>query len=434
MVVLNYTGEEINAKIVYYGPGLSGKTTNLEQLYGQMPADSKGQMVSMKTRTDRTLFFDFFPLELGDIQGYRTRLLLYTVPGQVYYNATRKLVLKGADAVVFVADSAPDKLQENIESLRNLEDNLNEHGLSLDTIPWVIQYNKRDVPDRMEVAELHQHLNLMDVPAFEAIALSGFGVYDTFKSVAGMLYRRLKERLESGEGIPAQAAAGQESTVPASPGGQGVELEDAVDSALRELPGAKPAAPKAAPPPQPEPVPVPIPSAPAPTPKTAPRKAAAKPTAKKKARKTPAPPQPQPQPQKQKQKQSPPPTPSQPHAKPLPTEAYGAGPEPRPEREAPSLGTKFPDASPEVGRLVELDEAVDNGAVREEPPEFITDPMQRGPVDDMAQIESEEATVVTERKIDAVEEELTIPVVISRSQVRKTVPLKLRLEIRVVDD
>jgi hypothetical protein len=336
---------------------------------------------------------------------------------------------------VFVADSTPDKLQENIESLRNLEDNLNEHGLSLDTIPWVIQYNKRDAPDRMEVAELHQHLNLMDVPAFEAIALSGFGVYDTFKSVAGMLYRRLKERLESGEGIPAQAADGQESTVPASPGGQGVELEDEIDSALRGLPGAKPAAPKAAPPPQPEPVPLPKPSAPAPTPKpAAPRKAAAKPTAKKKARKTAPPPQPQPQPKPKPKQESPPPTPSQPHAKPLPPEAYGAGPEPRPKGEAPSLGTKIPDASPEVGRLVELDESVENGAVREEPLEFITDPMQRGPVDDSAHIEPDEAPVVTERKTDAVEEELTIPVVISRSQVRKTVPLKLRLEIRIIDD
>jgi signal recognition particle receptor subunit beta len=237
MVVLNYTGEEINAKIVYYGPGLSGKTTNLEQLYGQMPANSKGQMVSMKTRTDRTLFFDFFPLELGEINGYRTRFLLYTVPGQVYYNATRKLVLKGADAVVFVADSAADKLQENIESLRNLEDNLNEHGLSLDNIPWIIQYNKRDLPNCMPVAELHQHLNLMNVPAYEATAMTGVGVYDTFKEVAGLLYRELKERLESGNVIASSGAPGEE-TIPRPPGEQQPDVNTAIDSALQELEGA----------------------------------------------------------------------------------------------------------------------------------------------------------------------------------------------------
>ena len=165
MVVLNYSGEEINAKIVYYGPGVSGKTTNLEYIHAKMPVQSRGKLVSMKTRTDRTLFFDFLPLELGDINGYRTRFLLYTVPGQVYYNATRKLVLKGADAVVFVVDSSRAKLQENIESLRNLEDNLNEHGLSLDHIPWVIQYNKRDLEDAMPIPELHKELNLLGVPA-----------------------------------------------------------------------------------------------------------------------------------------------------------------------------------------------------------------------------------------------------------------------------
>ncbi len=135
MVVLNYTGGEVNAKIVYYGPGLSGKTTNLEFIHDRTPAGSRGKMVSMKTQTDRTLFFDFLPLELGEINGYRTRFLLYTVPGQVYYNATRKLVLKGVDAVVFVADSSRAKLDENLESLRNLEQNLNEHGMSLDEMP-----------------------------------------------------------------------------------------------------------------------------------------------------------------------------------------------------------------------------------------------------------------------------------------------------------
>jgi signal recognition particle receptor subunit beta len=196
MVVINYSGEEINAKIVYYGPGLSGKTTNLEFIYSKMPSEVKGKMVSMKTRTDRTLFFDFLPIELGDISGYRTRFLLYTVPGQVYYNATRKLVLKGADAVVFVADSSRSMLDDNVESLRNLEENLNEHDLTLDTIPWVIQYNKRDVEDAMSVEELDEQLNLLRVPSFEAVATEGSGIYETFQGIARLLYLELKRRFE----------------------------------------------------------------------------------------------------------------------------------------------------------------------------------------------------------------------------------------------
>jgi signal recognition particle receptor subunit beta len=196
MVVINYSGEEINAKIVYYGPGLSGKTTNLEFIYSKMPSEVKGKMVSMKTRTDRTLFFDFLPIELGDISGYRTRFLLYTVPGQVYYNATRKLVLKGADAVVFVADSSRDKLDENLESLRNLEENLNEHELTLDTIPWVIQYNKRDAEDAMSLEELDEQMNLLKVPSFEAVATEGTGIYETFQGIARSLYLELKKRFE----------------------------------------------------------------------------------------------------------------------------------------------------------------------------------------------------------------------------------------------
>lgn len=199
MVVLNYTGGEINAKIVYYGPGVSGKTTNLEFIHEKTPANSKGKMVSMKTQTDRTLFFDFLPLELGEINGYRTRFLLYTVPGQVYYNATRKLVLKGVDAIVFVADSARNKLDENLESLRNLEQNLNEHGLTLDEIPWVIQYNKRDLADAVPVAELDARLNPLKKPSFEAVANKGTGVYETFHGIATMVYRVLKDRLEKGE-------------------------------------------------------------------------------------------------------------------------------------------------------------------------------------------------------------------------------------------
>ncbi|UCH84042.1 MAG: hypothetical protein JSW50_16710 [Candidatus Latescibacterota bacterium] len=202
MVVFNYAGSEINAKIVYYGPALGGKTTNLESIYERMPSDAKGKMVSMKTRTDRTLFFDFLPIELGAISGFKTRMLLYTVPGQVYYNATRKLVLKGADAVVFVADSDPSKLKENIESLRNLEENLNEHDLTLDTIPWLIQYNKRDLADALPVSTLEAELNLLNVPSFEAVATQGIGVYETFQAMAGMLYTRLAERLEHSADVP----------------------------------------------------------------------------------------------------------------------------------------------------------------------------------------------------------------------------------------
>jgi len=220
MVVINYSGEEINAKIVYYGPGLSGKTTNLEFIYSKMPTEVKGKMVSMKTRTDRTLFFDFLPIELGDVSGYRTRFLLYTVPGQVYYNATRKLVLKGADAVVFVADSSREKLNENLESLRNLEENLNEHDLTLDTIPWVIQYNKRDAEDAMSVDELDEQLNLLQVPSFEAVATEGTGIYETFQGIARLLYLELKNRFEGAGSIrkgPAGAPEPVREAIPEHP-------------------------------------------------------------------------------------------------------------------------------------------------------------------------------------------------------------------------
>ncbi len=264
MVVLNYSGEEINAKIVYYGPGLSGKTTNLEYIHEKMPVHSKGKLVSMKTRTDRTLFFDFLPLELGEINGYRSRFLLYTVPGQVYYNATRKLVLKGADAIVFVADSSRAKLQDNIESLRNLEDNLNEYGMSLDHVPWVIQYNKRDVADAMPVTELHEQLNLLGVPAFEAVAMEGTGVHDTFQGVAGLLFEELRNKLERGEvatgsnkapGVPAAAVTEEPVATDA--------VSVSIDSALQEvggdnrMPVAQPSAPVAPALPAPA-VPVPV--------------------------------------------------------------------------------------------------------------------------------------------------------------------------------
>lgn len=196
MVLVSYSGREINAKLVYYGPGLSGKTTNLEAIYAAVPQSHRGKMVSMKTKTERTLFFDFLPIQLGELAGFKTRFLLYTVPGQVYYNATRKLVLKGVDAIVFVADSKRGKMDENVESLQNLRDNLKEHGLDLDRIPWVIQYNKRDMPDTYSLDELERVLNPQrKVPSFEAVATSGQGVIETFKAISRLLLKHLSREI-----------------------------------------------------------------------------------------------------------------------------------------------------------------------------------------------------------------------------------------------
>jgi signal recognition particle receptor subunit beta len=218
MVLINYAGREINAKIVYYGPGLSGKTTNLECIYASVPGDSRGKMVSMKTRQDRTLFFDFLPLELGEIHGFRTRFLLYTVPGQVFYNATRKLVLKGADAVVFVADSTQGKMEDNLQSLQNLEENLRENNLSLDGIPWVIQYNKRDLPNVFSVDELQRALNPQGVPHFEAAASTGRGVYETLHAVSRLLFQRLRSEFGRHAG---SSRSGEAPNAPGAPTGAG---------------------------------------------------------------------------------------------------------------------------------------------------------------------------------------------------------------------
>jgi len=193
MVVVSYSGREINAKIVYYGPGLSGKTTNLEKIYDSVPETNRGRMVSMKTQTDRTLFFDLLPLDLGELSGMKTRFLLYTVPGQVYYNATRKLVLKGVDAVVFVADSSPDKMAENRESLTNLETNLKSYGLDIKSIPWVIQFNKRDLPNALSIDQMNQELNRYKVPTFEAQAANGTGVFETLRGVSKILLSKISK-------------------------------------------------------------------------------------------------------------------------------------------------------------------------------------------------------------------------------------------------
>jgi signal recognition particle receptor subunit beta len=204
VVVVSYSGKEINAKLVYYGAGLSGKTTNLEAIYEAVPDTSRGKMVSMKTQSDRTLFFDLLPLDLGEIMGFKTRFLLYTVPGQVFYNATRKLVLKGADALVFVADSEVGKMEENKESLANLRANLAEYGLTLDGIPWVIQYNKRDLPNVYTVEELNAELNPAGVPSFEAVASEGKGVFETFRGVSHLLMEKVTRDLRRSPGAPAR--------------------------------------------------------------------------------------------------------------------------------------------------------------------------------------------------------------------------------------
>ena len=191
MSLVNYSTREITCKIVYYGPGRSGKTTNLQYIHSQVPDDRKGRMISLATETDRTLFFDFLPLELGAISGFQTRFQLYTVPGQVYYDATRKLVLQGADGVVFVADSQRMQQDENLESFRNLQVNLLEQGVDPRTIPLVLQYNKRDLPNALPVPVLDKYLNPFNWTRFEACAASGPGVFDTLKGISKIVISKL---------------------------------------------------------------------------------------------------------------------------------------------------------------------------------------------------------------------------------------------------
>lgn len=193
MSFINYASREINCKIVYYGPGLCGKTTNLQFVYQKTAPDAKGKMISLATETERTLFFDFLPLSLGEIRGFKTRFHLYTVPGQVFYDASRKLILKGVDGVVFVADSQEERIDANIESLENLRTNLKEQGYDLDKLPYIIQYNKRDLPGAMSVEELRRELNTTNVPEFEACATTGEGVFETLKAVAKLILVDLKK-------------------------------------------------------------------------------------------------------------------------------------------------------------------------------------------------------------------------------------------------
>jgi signal recognition particle receptor subunit beta len=194
MTFINYAAREINCKIVYYGPGLGGKTTNIQHIYDRSNNGNKGKLISLATESDRTLFFDFLPIELGAIRGFKTRFHLYTVPGQVFYDASRKLILKGVDGVVFVADSQEARMDANAESIRNLRDNLKQHGYDLDRIPYVLQLNKRDLPTAMDREELATHLKIKDEPVYDAVAVKGTGVFDTLKSIIRLVMLDLKNR------------------------------------------------------------------------------------------------------------------------------------------------------------------------------------------------------------------------------------------------
>src|SRR5437867_4631234 len=235
MVLFNYSTRELTAKIVYYGPGLCGKTTNLQYIYESLPENvKKGKMLSLATKTDRTLFFDFLPIELGRIRGMKTRVQLYTVPGQVFYNSTRKLVLKGADGVVFVADSQSKMLEADAESYKNLEDNLREMGLRIEETPLVMQFNKRDLPHLSAVEEMNAQINRHNAPFYEAVATTGIGVEDTLKAITKLVLNNLAVKYKL------DGAVVQEATPPA-------------DAAAETAPRPAPAGPRPVAPPAPRP-------------------------------------------------------------------------------------------------------------------------------------------------------------------------------------
>ena len=189
MSLINSASREINCKIVYYGTGLGGKTTNLEYVYSKVNPDAKGKMISLATETERTLFFDFLPIDLGEVKGFKTRFHLYTVPGQVYYNASRKLILKGVDGVIFVADSQAERMEANIEAMHNLYENLESYGYDLTNIQFAMQYNKRDLPNAVSMGDLRSQLNPMGVPDFEGVAIEGQGVFETLGAVSKMVVK-----------------------------------------------------------------------------------------------------------------------------------------------------------------------------------------------------------------------------------------------------
>jgi len=249
MAVINYSKKEISAKIVYYGPSVCGKTTNIQSIYASIKPDQKGKLVSLATEADRTLFFDFLPIEIANIRGFKTRLHFYTVPGQVYYNSTRRAVLTGVDGLVFVADSQRDKMEENIESLANLEENLNYYGKSIKTLPLVMQYNKRDLPDPTPVAEMEQILNPDGYPCFESVATTGEGVLQTLTAITKMVLKHI-EMGTSGkqqrttqpqpERKPAEPVQIQRNQVEPE-----YELPDEIASPIEETPQPQQAAPSA---------------------------------------------------------------------------------------------------------------------------------------------------------------------------------------------
>ncbi len=193
MSFINYSSRELNCKIVYYGPGLCGKTTNLQYIYNKTNPQQKGKLISLATETERTLFFDFLPLALGEIKGFKVRFHLYTVPGQMFYAASRKLILKGVDGVVFVADSQAERMDANMESLDDLQINLSEQGYELYSLPFTMQYNKRDIPEVVPIEALNEAVNTTNVPEFEAVATTGVGVFETLKDVCRQVIFELKK-------------------------------------------------------------------------------------------------------------------------------------------------------------------------------------------------------------------------------------------------
>lgn len=217
MVLFNYSTKELTAKVVYYGPGLCGKTTNLQWIHEKLPIKNKGKMVSLATEADRTLFFDFLPIELGTIRGMKTRIQLYTVPGQVFYNATRRMVLKGADCVVFVVDSQEPMLDANLDAFANLRENLEANEIDADEIPTVLQYNKRDLPNALPVEVLNERLNPKGWPHFEACAKQGVGVEETLKGVTGLVFRSLATKYGGAEAAAALAGARAQRPAPKPP-------------------------------------------------------------------------------------------------------------------------------------------------------------------------------------------------------------------------
>lgn len=260
MVQINFARKEINCKLVYYGPGMSGKTTNLEMVHKKTPEANKGELTSISTDGDRTLFFDFMPLDLGEIAGMKTKFHLYTVPGQVYYNSTRKLVLNGADGVIFVADSSRSKIQENKESLENLRENLAEMGKDFGKFPIIVQWNKRDVADAMPVEELQREINPFGFPTSEAIAAKGDGVFQTLKTLSARVLASINstERIGLGGAALGASKAAPQSAAPAAPqaGGSGFRIErNEVGAATCESPTTPSRAePAAAPAPAPSPL------------------------------------------------------------------------------------------------------------------------------------------------------------------------------------